>query len=96
MKNFRIITAPNLLKGINLLGWVLIATTSVVIFDVVSIFFNIPIAIAITVPIAIGMYGTIRIRTDKNPDFIMIAFIRFTRIKKTINTGNYQGNCYVS
>ena len=96
MKNYRIITAPNLLKGINLLGWVLIATTSVIIFDVVSIFFNIPISLALAVPNALIMYSTIRIKTDRNPDFIMIAFIRFSKIKNTINASNFKGNCYVS
>jgi type IV secretory pathway VirB3-like protein len=94
MKNFRILTAPSLLKGIHMLGWILIAIVSLILFDVISITINTLIALVVTVPIAILLYVVIRSKSDANPDFIMIWFIRYSKIKKTINVSSFQGNCY--
>ena len=96
MKNYRIISSPKLLKGISLLGWVLIAVISIILFDTISVLSNIPIALGGTLPVTLFLYIYIRIKSDKNPDFLMIAYIRFTKIKKTSNAGNFKGNCYVS
>ncbi|WP_321778823.1 hypothetical protein [Sulfurimonas sp.] len=96
MKNYRIITAPNILNGISILGWIVIAAVSLVLFDITLIFSNVIIAIAVTLPTVLVLYGIILSKSKKNPDFIMIKLILFIKIKSTINAGNFKGNCYVS
>jgi len=96
MKNYRIISAPNMLKGISILGWLVIAGCTLILFDVVLIFSNVLIALAITIPVSFVLYIIINIKSKANPDFIMIKIIRLTKIKKTINAGEFKGNCYVS
>jgi len=96
MKNYRIISAPNMLKGISVLGWVVIAACSLVLFDVSLIISNAIVAFIVTIPTAFTLYMIIHIKSKTNPDFIMIKIIRITKIKKTMNAGNFKGNCYVS
>ncbi|WP_324171112.1 hypothetical protein [Sulfurimonas sp.] len=96
MKNYRIITAPNILNGISILGWLVIAVVSLVLFDITLIFSNVMIAIAVTLPTVLVLYGIILLKSKINPDFIMIKLILFIKIKSTINAGNFKGNCYVS
>jgi len=96
MKNYRIISAPNMLKGISILGWMVIAGCTLILFDVSLIFSNVIIALVITIPSALILYIIINIKSRINPDFIMIKIIRLTKIKKTINAGDFKGNCYVA
>jgi len=96
MKNYRIISAPNMLKGISVLGWLVIAGCTLLLFDISLIFSNVIIALIVTIPTAFILYIIINIKSKNNPDFLMIKIIRLTKIKKTINAGNFKGNCYVS
>lgn len=96
MKNYRIISAPNILNGISILGWLVIAVCTLILFDVSLILLNFLIALAVTIPTALALYTIIYVKSKTNPDFIMIKIIRFSKIKSTINVGNFKGNCYVS
>lgn len=86
--NYKIITAPILVRGIPRIGWLLNMIISAVILNLFGLYG--------AVLTFICMYIFLFIYSKKDPDFLNINAIKNIKIEKTKTSKSFKGNRYVS